>query len=627
MPMRTAGPAPVRLRRFGAALVVLTLALVSLGPFSDAAAATAPPVSPAKAKAGARQALARDLPAKPQSRILAGRYIVELADGVDAADIARDYRHAISVRRRYNAAVTGFAAAMSVETANDLRTDDRVASVEADAELTLSKVQASPTWGLDRIDQRSRPLDDAYVYGSRGSGVAIYVVDTGVYRNHSQFGDRVQRGYDATGSGSTDDCVGHGTHVAGTAAGATFGVAKRAQIVPIRVLNCQGAGTKSQLIAGLDWLVRHHRRGRPAVANLSLGGAASRVVDRAVARVLDDGVTVVAAAGNEGDTWWGNACDYSPARVRRAITVGATNRYDQAPLWSNFGPCLDLFAPGVRILSASPAFRTASATESGTSMAAPLVTGVAARYLSQHPAAGPRRVADVITTQATAGIVTNPGPDTTRRLLHVPTPLPTRLSLSVPGREIPKGKRITVAATLRRATDGAPVAGKTVRVFTRAANRSRWTHLANRTTNGNGRIALRDLPLRATEYLVRHARTATTGASASRVKGVRLNGLVLTKLKLRGDPPDVVLNGDAVTIRGTLIRVWDRAVLTNRRVELQAQSIWETRWRSVASASTNGDGIVRLQHTPTADITYRLRHAPTDRTTAATSGTTEVLVD
>lgn len=603
-------------RRYSAAVVAVALLLAGLAAVPAMGAAGAQRTAPAKV-AGAPDRGVQP-PGKTAAKVLAGRYIVELDGGVSPREIAADYRGTVKVRQRYSKALVGFAAAMSASAAEALRQDERVLSVEPDVELTLSSTQSSPPWGLDRMDQRRKPLDDTYTYDREARGVAIYIVDSGVYRNHNQFGDRVRRGYDATGEGSTDDCVGHGTHVAGTAAGNTFGVAKRAKIIPVRVLDCSGSGTKSMLIAGLEWLIRDHQRSEPAVANLSLGGPASRVVDRVVNRVLDDGVTVVAAAGNEGDTWWGNACDYSPARVGGAITVGAVNRYDEAPLWSNYGPCLDLFAPGADIKSAAIWYRSASTTESGTSMAAPFVSGAAAVFLSNHRSAGPRRVAEALRSRATPGIVAYAGPNTTEKLLFVPGRVPTRIGISLSDGRVALGEETSVRATLRNAASDRPIAGKTLKVYRRYAGTTAWHHLGNRTTNSEGKITLDHAPARPTQYRVKHARTATTRSDTSDTVKVGVSDRAQTILSLAVDTGTITYR-QAAPVSGVLRRSHDGTRLRDKRVELQARPAGNSGWSFVDARRTDVNGAVDFFQAPKRNTDYRLAYGGNDRLLATAS--------
>ncbi len=263
----------------------------------------------------------------------------------------------------------------------------------------------APSWGLDRIDQRTLPLSGTFVYSATGNGAGVraYIVDTGVLSTHSEFSGRLVAGFTAINDGrGTEDCNGHGTHVAGTVAGTIYGAAKEATIVPVRVLDCQGSGMVSGVIAGLDWIVKDHVSG-PAVVNMSLGGGASAALDAAVLAVVDDGVTVVVAAGNST----ADACTSSPSRVAQAVTVGATTSADARASYSNFGSCLDLFAPGSLITSAWNTATTATKTISGTSMAAPHAAGVAAALLSLTPTLSPAEVASALILSATTDVVTD----------------------------------------------------------------------------------------------------------------------------------------------------------------------------------------------------------------------------
>jgi aqualysin 1 len=322
-------------------------------------------------------ASAQDSPAPAQaaSTVIPGQFIVTLRPGVDATQLARESRgRGADIDFVYSAALNGFAGRMSTAEVRRLRTDGRVAAIEADQTVSVNTdvVSQSPvTWGLDRIDQRGLPLSGSYGATTDARGVTAYVIDTGIRANHVEFEGRTTTGY-----GKSGDCNGHGTHVAGTIGGKTYGVAKKVTLVPVRVLGCSGSGTWSEVIKGMDWVVTHHVAGK-AVANMSLGGGKSDAVNSAVKRVTDDGVVLAVAAGNSG----ANACNYSPASAPSALTVGATSSVDARASWSNFGTCLDLFAPGVSITSAWHSSTTSTNTISGTSMASPHVAGAAALRL------------------------------------------------------------------------------------------------------------------------------------------------------------------------------------------------------------------------------------------------------
>lgn len=359
--------------------------------------------------------------APPQAPSVAtGRptFIVTLRPGSDAAAVAAEWRgRGAEVSHVYRNALSGFAGRMGPELAEQVRRDGRVQRIERDVAVRPTGTQDGATWGLDRIDQRTLPLNTSYTYDSNAVGVTMYVVDTGVRASHADFGGRVAAGYSAIADGKgSDDCHGHGTHVAGTAAGAASGVAKGVTIVPVRVLGCDGGGTTSGIIAGLDWIVGHHGAG-PAVANLSLGSVAHDSFDSAVRRTIADGVTVVAAAGNDD----ADACTKSPARVTEALTVAATTSTDARSSFSNFGSCVDLFAPGSSILSAHHTSDVATATMSGTSMAAPHVAGVAALRLASTPSAVPATVHAAVNDLATSGVVTDAA-GSPNRLAYTPSP-------------------------------------------------------------------------------------------------------------------------------------------------------------------------------------------------------------
>jgi len=279
-----------------------------------------------------------------------------------------------------------------------LRNNPNVRFIEQDQTVTLTATatENNATWGLDRIDQADRPLDLLYHYSGTGAGVTAFIVDTGIRADHTEFTGRVQGGIDFVGDGNgTNDCNGHGTHVAGTVGGTTWGVAKGVSLVPVRVLDCAGSAAWSTVIAGIDWVANTTQR--PAVANLSLGGGASAAVDAAVAGAVAKGVTVVVAAGNSN----ADACTVSPAREPTAITVGATTSIDARASYSNTGTCVDIFAPGSSITSAWNTDASATNTISGTSMASPHVAGVAALVLASNPTASPAAVASWIVSNGT----------------------------------------------------------------------------------------------------------------------------------------------------------------------------------------------------------------------------------
>ncbi|MGY0004679.1 S8 family serine peptidase [Micromonospora sp. I033] len=355
---------------------------------------------------------------------VAGRYIVTLKDTALAPTAvstrARELTGRFGGRTRhvYGSALIGFSTEMPAQQARRLAADPSVASVEQVQRIEVSDTQTNPpNWGDDRIDQRSLPLNQTFTYPANpGQGVTVYVLDTGINASHTEFTGRVRQGIDIVDNDSTpQDCHGHGTHVAGTAVGTTYGIAKKAGVVSVRVLNCQGTGTNDDLIAGIDWVRANAQK--PAVANYSIGCGSrctSQAMDSAVTSLINSGVQFVQAAGNSSD----DACYYSPQAVAAAITVGNSNSSDGRNSTSNYGSCLDLFAPGTSIVSASYSSNTGSATMTGTSMASPHTAGAAALYLGANPNATPAQVRAALVDNGTTGKITSPGSGSPNVLLY-----------------------------------------------------------------------------------------------------------------------------------------------------------------------------------------------------------------
>ncbi|HEX7189848.1 MAG TPA: S8 family peptidase [Actinomycetes bacterium] len=424
-----AGPLARRATRLAVTAAVATAtAALSLG-----SAAAAAPDAPERSTGKPAPVVGTNSP-----RAIPDRYIVVMdktvtaAQRSNAADQAR--ANGGQVHFRYSSALKGFAATLPARAVDRLRANPNVSYIEADQRVSADATQSPATWGLDRIDQRALPLNNSYTYTPTGSGVNAYVIDTGIRRTHSQFGGRAFSGYTAINDGrGSDDCNGHGTHVAGTVGGSTYGVAKAVRLYAVRVLDCAGNGTDSGVIAGVDWVTAN--KVRPAVANMSLGGGISTALDNAVTNSINSGVTYAVAAGNDGL----NACNYSPARAAAAITVGSTTSTDARSSFSNYGTCLDLFAPGSSITSSWYTSDTATNTISGTSMATPHVAGVAALYLQGNTGAAASTVRDAIVNTSTANVVTSAGTGSPNRLLYSPlttgggTPPPSGCTSPVSG--------------------------------------------------------------------------------------------------------------------------------------------------------------------------------------------------
>ena len=433
--------------RLVAGALTLTLILASCGSQQSTPAASAQPDTAAQRTRTLAPLLGTD---KPDA--IAGQYIVVFSEGASSGSLSAQDTGAqsagaqrlsslsagqlvqalnldpqgVTVQNIYNQALEGFSGKLSAQNLQTLRADHRVKYIEQDGMMYASATQSGATWGIDRIDQRSLPLDSSYTYGTTGSGVKAYIIDTGINTSHTAFGGRAVWGTNQSGDGNDSDCNGHGTHVAGTVGSSTYGVAKGVSLIAVKVLACDGSGSNSGVIAGINWAVGN-KGSAAAVANMSLGGGASQAVDDAVNNAASKNLVMAVAAGNENQ----NACNVSPARAVNAITVGATTKTDSRDTgYSNYGSCLDIFAPGTNITSTWIGSTSATNTISGTSMATPHVTGAVALLIAEGNTTT-SAVTSALLNNATTGKLSSIGTGSPNRLLYTgsgattPAPTPT----------------------------------------------------------------------------------------------------------------------------------------------------------------------------------------------------------
>ncbi|MEY5034809.1 MAG: hypothetical protein RL447_1187 [Bacteroidota bacterium] len=438
----------------------------------------------------------------PQGRNIKDAYIVVFNDDVqnveaEAAQMTSGFGGA-KPDYIYKHSIKGFSIKVPEAAIRGLLNNPKVKYIEQDQISSIdATTQTGATWGLDRTDQRNRPLDLSYTYNTNGSTVDAYIFDTGILPGHIEFSGRVLAGFDAFGS-NTVDGNGHGTHVAGTVGGTTYGIAKGVKLIAVRVLDNAGSGSNSGVVAGIDWAVGHHTAGKPAVGNMSLGGGASTATDDAVRRAVTDGIVMVVAAGNSN----ANAANYSPARTLEAITVGATTSTDARASYSNFGSVLDIFAPGSSITSAWYTSSTALNTISGTSMASPHVAGVAALYLEAFPGSTPDQVSQGLKTAATPNVVTSAGTGSPNLLLFSgnfsapppPPPAPVAPALVSPANG---ATGIATIPTLTWNGTGTNAASYDVQVSTRSNFSS---FIENRTGITGTSLTTRSLKARTIHY-------------------------------------------------------------------------------------------------------------------------------
>jgi subtilisin family serine protease len=540
-------------------------------------------------------------------------------------------RHAGTVARTYQNALRGFEARMSAAAARRLAADPSVQYVQQNHTVTIAGVQTpTPSWGLDRIDQRALPLNNSYTYPNTGSGVKAYIIDTGILFTHTDFGGRAVTGFDAIDGGAADDCNGHGTHVSGTVGGTSYGVAKGVTLVGVRVLDCAGSGTFAQVISGIDWVTGDHVAGQPAVANMSLGGGFDQATNDAVTRSIADGVTYGIAAGNDTAA---DACTKSPASTPNAITVGATTNTDARASYSNIGTCLDIFAPGSSITSAWYTSTTATNTISGTSMATPHVVGAAALVLAANPSYTPQQVRDKLFNDATNGVVTSPGTGSPNKLLYVgniqPPTQDFSIAVSPTSGSVNRGSSITAtvsttttvgaAQTVSFTASGLPSGatasfspasvtsgGSSTMTITTTTSTAAGTYPV--TITGTGSVTTKT----ATYTLTVNGPAGCTQTNATRLN-IPDNATVESSITISGCPGNARSNS---TVEVHIVHTWkgdlivtlvapdNSTYILHNRTGGSADNIDQIYTVNLSSEVANGTWKLRIQDAATADTGY-----------------------
>ena len=504
--------------------------------------------------------------------VIPGRYIVTVAAGTQPIALAAAVGTTPLVV--YTQALKGFAVDLSASQVARLAQNPAVVRIEADTVVGVDTTQSSAPWGLDRIDQRSLPLNGLYTYTQTGAGVTAYIIDTGILGTHTEFTGRMGTGVDEVGGG-TSDCNGHGTHVAGTVGGSTYGVAKGVTLVPVRVLGCTGSGSTSGVIAGIDWVVANHAAGVPAVANMSLGGGASSSLNDAVQRGITDGVVFAVAAGNES----ADACNSSPASTPQAITVGATDSTDARASYSNYGTCVDLFAPGSSILSSWWTSTTATNTISGTSMATPHVAGAAALLLGADASATPATILSRLLANATPAVVTGAGTGSPNLLLaasNLPSTPATLPGVPANLRAAAGNARVTLSFDVPSDAGGAVISDY---VIQQSAAGGAWTTVTDGVSGATGATITGLTNGRSYAYKVAAVNSAGQGAFSGAVSATPAAGLTNDDLI-----DAAILTGAAGTTAGSTVSATREAGEPTHGGYGGSRSIWY-RWTAPAAGT------------------------------------------